>query len=256
MLRYDTIRIIGSDGQGLRCCRVLVAALVVLSFCACASLEYKTGMVDYKIGAYGPAVAYFNRAAKAGNPEAQNMLGWYWANGIGRTPKNVAQACNWYAKAADQGLPDAINNLALCYECPCIAQRDMNKAIALYTLAARKGNAKAQMSLARLGQPVPSADLVPRQPTKVTQEPVATYLVPQTAPQAAQAARGPPQLPEGSESSGGGLAALGEIAEVAVAIFAASKSYSTTPTPVFIPPPVSVHCTTQVLNQMALTNCN
>ena len=50
----------------------------------------------------------------------------------------AVDACNWYATAADKGLPDAINNLGACDQYPGFTQHDMNRAIALYTLAARK----------------------------------------------------------------------------------------------------------------------
>jgi TPR repeat protein len=123
--------------------RALCTAMIVLPLVACAGLaaaDYKVGMMDNNLGLTIPARNSFIKAAKGGNAEAKNMLGWYWANGLGHLPKDIIQACNWYAEAAVQGLADAIYNFGTCYEYPGFIQQDINKAIAQYTLAARKGN--------------------------------------------------------------------------------------------------------------------
>jgi Sel1 repeat len=145
--------------------RALSITLLALSLIACAALgasDYKLGMAYHHHGLYRYARASFAEGAHAGSAEAKNMLGWYWANGLGGLPKNVIQACDWYAEAARKGLADAINNLGACYEYPGFVQQDMTRAIELYTLAARKGNSNAQQNLARLGRPVPAPDLAPR----------------------------------------------------------------------------------------------
>ena len=48
-------------------------------------------------------------------PWGQNNLGYYYANGDGRGPKDYAEAVRWYSAAADQGLALAQNNLGYCY---------------------------------------------------------------------------------------------------------------------------------------------
>jgi TPR repeat protein len=48
------------------------------------------------------AVRWFLRAAEQGLAEAQNNLGWVYANGFG-VPKDKAEAARWYRKAAEQG---------------------------------------------------------------------------------------------------------------------------------------------------------
>ena len=161
----NTAGLIGSLGPWLRSCRVFCTAATALALIACAALaasHYKLGMAYHHHGVYRLARNHFVQGARAGDPEAKNMLGWYRANGLGGLPKNVIQACDWYAEAAREGLADAINNLGACYEFPGFVQQDMTRAIDLYTLAARKGNANAQGNLVRLGRPVPTADLAPR----------------------------------------------------------------------------------------------
>ena len=238
--------------QWLRICRAPCTALMVLPLIACAALgatDYKFGMAYHNHGLYWQAKNSFVEGARAGNANAQNMLGWYWANGLGHLPKNIVNACNWYATAADKGLPDAINNLGACYEYPGFAQHDMNRAIALYTLAARKGNSKAQENLVRLGRPVPPADLTPRQPVK-QEAPQPVRVVSQPQPVVREAS----QQPVSQDSSSGDKWVA--LAVAALNVFAASKGYGTAPAPVFIPPPaINVHCTSQMVGQTALTNC-
>ena len=52
--------------------------------------------------------------AEKGDADAQNELGFAYANGEG-VVKNEAEAVKWYRKAADQGDADAQNNLGFMY---------------------------------------------------------------------------------------------------------------------------------------------
>ena len=215
------------------------AALLALSLAACATTDYDAGMKANDMGLYRLAARDFNSGAKAGDPRSEFMLGYYWANGVlGKKWQNWGLACSWYKKAADQGLPAAINNLGACYECPCIVQHDVNRAIDLYTLAARKGEPHAQSNLVRLGRPVPPIDLAPPPKPVVRQQQVA-----EKPP--------PSRQSESDESSGSVLAA------VALFLTGAAAGYSAAqPQPRYFAPPVSVHCTTTSFGQMASTNCN
>lgn len=228
------------DIKGHPLCAVVI---FLLPLAGCATAFYANGMADYKIGWYTDAVRQFSIAAKHGDAKAQNMLGWLYANGLG-TPKNLGTACSWYAEAAKQGLPDGINNLAACYESPAFIQQDTKKAIALYTLAARKGQPQAQASLIRLGQPVPATDSAPGEPA----QPAAQQPVPQS-PSAPVVRQAPQNSASASSNSGSAWAAL---AVLATQVFAASKGYATAPAPAFAPP---VHCVTSGTGQLAFTNC-
>jgi len=227
------------------------AALLALSLGACGTTRYHQGMLDYKLGIYGVAVRNFNAAAKAGDPRAQFMLGWYWANGVGKTPKNFGQACAWYKKASDQGLPAAMNNLGACYECPCIMQHDINRAIALYTLAARKGEPHAQANLVRLGHSVPPVNPVSRV--------VRQQLVDETPQARADEEAGTTYVPPNQDQSASNESSASDwgaaLAIFLGAMFAASKEYAPPP-PSYFAAPMSIHCTTLAYGQMASTNCN
>jgi hypothetical protein len=230
-------------------------------------------MMDHDLGLYYLARINFTKAARAGKPEAQNMMGWYWANGLGHLPKDIVNACNWYAAAAEQGLADAMNNLGACYEYPGFMQQDIRKAITLYTSAARKGNVKARESLVRLERAVPPLDVVPPKPAKLLAQSQAQQVVQppsqhaspqpvqqvaqQSSQQASQPARRQISQQSVNEASniGSGLA---DVAVALLTIFVASKGYGYSPPPVFIPPPtINVHCASQLVGQTTvLTNCN
>jgi len=55
-------------------------------------------------------VALIKEAAESGNAVAQEMLGGYYAQGVG-VQKDTAQAIEWYTKAAAQGNQKAKNEL-------------------------------------------------------------------------------------------------------------------------------------------------
>jgi TPR repeat protein len=60
------------------------------------------------------AADWFNKAATQGSPEAMNRIGEMWAAGMNGAP-DPKEAANWYHKAATKGLAEAQFNLGLCY---------------------------------------------------------------------------------------------------------------------------------------------
>ena len=60
------------------------------------------------------AADWFSKAAAQGSPDAMDRLGELWAAGMNGSPDPKA-AANWYHKAATQGLAEAQYNLGLCY---------------------------------------------------------------------------------------------------------------------------------------------
>ena len=82
------------------------------------------------------AAILYARAAKKGNVEAQERLGYYEENGIG-LPQDIKDAIVWYTKAADEShyIP-AIMALAHLYEKDGkrekLCRADIKKAIDLY----------------------------------------------------------------------------------------------------------------------------
>ena len=60
-------------------------------------------------------LAQLQELAEAGNPAAQNDLGWIYQNGRG-VPQDDAEAVKWYRKAAEGGYAIAQDNLGWIYQ--------------------------------------------------------------------------------------------------------------------------------------------
>jgi uncharacterized protein len=64
---------------------------------------------DEKLAAY-----WYERAAEAGDPKAQNQIGFFYQIGLG-VPKNLALAAHWYQLSAAGGFATAKVNLGVAY---------------------------------------------------------------------------------------------------------------------------------------------
>lgn len=90
----------------------------------------------YVEGRYDEAAAAALPLAEAGVARAQLLMGFFHENGLG-VPADPAQAVAWYEKAAAQGQPQAIHNLARSHEMGELGlTQDKARARALYTQAA------------------------------------------------------------------------------------------------------------------------
>ncbi|MBD3728131.1 MAG: SEL1-like repeat protein [Sphingomonadales bacterium] len=85
------------------------------------------------------------RAAEAGDPVAQYVLGYVYQHGTG-AKKNAKKAQDWFEKSAAQG--NAAGETALAYFLLTQPNPDQQRALALYRAAAAQGYAKAQSHLA------------------------------------------------------------------------------------------------------------
>ncbi len=92
-------------------------------------------------------VYYLQKATELGNAEAQCNLGYYYEKGVG-LDKDIDKAIELYSLSANQGNSDAQLVLALYYENGDSVPKDIDKAIELFTLSANQGNSDAQLVLA------------------------------------------------------------------------------------------------------------
>jgi localization factor PodJL len=88
-------------------------------------------------------------AALAGNPAAEYELALRYTEGRGVAP-NLAEAVQWFERAANHGLAPAQYRLGSLYEKGQGVKKDLETARRLYTAAAEKGNGKAMHNLAVL----------------------------------------------------------------------------------------------------------
>jgi len=79
------------------------------------------------------------KAARAGDPEAQNQLGDAYALGEG-TVTNPKKAVEWYEKSAAQGQTDAMSSLGACKLSGDGAPKDVTEGARLISEAIKKGN--------------------------------------------------------------------------------------------------------------------
>lgn len=124
----------------------ITAAILALSL-LCAGLARAEDSADmaalrarslYVAGDAAGALALAQPLAEAGVPRAQLLLGLIYDRGDG-VPADPQKALEWIRKAADQGFPQALHNLAYAYEFGEYGLTiDMPKALSLYLQAAEK----------------------------------------------------------------------------------------------------------------------
>lgn len=133
---------------------------------------------------YRRALALYLQAAKAGDPQAQYIAGGMYFKGLGTVvdytrafellykaanngdstvesqkvlaqsfilgrgvPPNIEEALHWYTLAAEQGDPEALNEMGFIYFTGNGVEQDYDKAFELFSQAAYKGYLLAQYNL-------------------------------------------------------------------------------------------------------------
>ena len=84
---------------------------------------------------YGETRRWIHLSAKQGYAQAQDDLGWLYANGKGGLPRNYEQAVKWYRLAAEQGHAGAQHNLGHSYQKGYGVSQDYNEAKKWFQLA-------------------------------------------------------------------------------------------------------------------------
>lgn len=114
-------------------------------------LQYRLGQMLHTGTGTGKddvaAADYWERSAKLGNVNAQYALGKLWLDSGTGTPE---QAVAWISKAADGGNAAAQYVLAKLYRAGEYVERDISKAVELFTLSAEKKNEYAAYQLGRI----------------------------------------------------------------------------------------------------------
>lgn len=98
---------------------------------------------------YGQAMSWYERAARAGNAQAQFFMGVIAEKGL-RDGPDPETAVDWFEKAAQQGHADSQFRLGLAYRTGRGRAADPALAARWFGLAARQGLAEAQFNLARM----------------------------------------------------------------------------------------------------------
>lgn len=135
---------------------ILVAISASASLLTSCANHLELGVDAYNRGEYDKAAEHLDGLANSGNPSAQYHVGLLREGGLGSTPKNAAEAAQWYLRSAKQGYVPAMVRLANIQ----MAAGYEEQALSWYTLAARWGNDDAVTALTDLGRGVPPPDLL------------------------------------------------------------------------------------------------
>ncbi|MCX7010907.1 MAG: tetratricopeptide repeat protein [Kiritimatiellaeota bacterium] len=98
---------------------------------------------------YELAFASFEAAAKLGDAEAQNQIGYYYSRGLG-VERDDVKCAEWSGKSAEQGNAIGQFNLGLSYGNGRGVEKNGAKAAKLFQQAAEQGMSKAQIALGEL----------------------------------------------------------------------------------------------------------
>ena len=129
-------------GEGVKWYKKAMGLNDSLAHSNMARIYYR--MTDYKL-----AAQTLEKASKLGDTGADAMLGNMYLNGI-HFKKDYKKALVYIQKAVADDDPQALTNLAICYENSYGVARDMDRAIEFYKCGAAQGNEYAKRALERL----------------------------------------------------------------------------------------------------------
>ena len=123
-----------------------VAILFALGLCGAAQAGFPEGASAYNARNYTLAMREIAPLARAGNPDAQHLLGlmYYMGRGVARDYK---QAFAWHLKAAEQGKADAQYVVGAMYYTGNAVPQDQKHAVTWFRKAAEQGHGEAQHAL-------------------------------------------------------------------------------------------------------------
>lgn len=120
-----------------RISHIIALVLLALLICPTNADAQKRKKTDVK--AKQDSLTILNQLANSGDAAAQNTLAnWYYAGK--NVERDYSKAAHWWSLAAKKQNPDAVGNLALCYQLGRGLKADSAKAIGLYQKAIELGN--------------------------------------------------------------------------------------------------------------------
>jgi len=126
--------------------KLIIAITLALGVAGSACAGFTQGATAYNAKQYAQALKEIVPLAKAGNADAQHLLGlmYYMGRGVAR---DYAQALSWHRKAAEQGKADAQYVVGAMYYTGNAVAIDHKTAVYWFRRAAEKGHADAQHAL-------------------------------------------------------------------------------------------------------------
>lgn len=133
--------------------RLSLSALIFFSLVKTVwALDIDDAVHAMREGNFAEAYCILRTHAEDGDPEAQYNIGWMYLNGYGLAI-NDSLALEWWQRASDQGYVDATFSMAMLYSLgEGQVNKDMDKAIDLYLLAAQEGHEDAGLIITSMIQ--------------------------------------------------------------------------------------------------------
>ncbi|UGQ44771.1 tetratricopeptide repeat protein [Massilia endophytica] len=126
--------------------RIIVAIGVALGLQGSAIAGFAEGATAYNNKNYALAYKEILPLARAGNTEAEHLLGLMYYMGRG-VPQDYKQALVWHRKAAMKGKADAQYVVGAMYYTGNAVVQDHKQAVSWFRKAAEQGHAEAQQVL-------------------------------------------------------------------------------------------------------------
>jgi len=126
--------------------KLLLAIALALSLQLPAHAGFAEGASAYNARNYVLALKEINPLARAGNADAQHLLGLMYYMGRGVT-RDYKQAFAWHFKAAQQGKADAQYVVGAMYYTGNAVPQDQKHAVTWFRRAAEQSHAEAQHAL-------------------------------------------------------------------------------------------------------------
>lgn len=127
--------------------KLFVAITFALGLHATAHAGFTEGANAYNANNYALALKEITPLAKAGNADAQHLLGLMYYMGRG-VPQDYKQAFTWHQKAAVQGKADAQYVIGAMYYKGNAVPQDQKQAVYWFRKAAEQGHPEALYALA------------------------------------------------------------------------------------------------------------
>jgi hypothetical protein len=126
--------------------KIFVAIAFALGLQASAQAGFAEGASAYNARNYALALKEIVPLARAGNADAQHLLGLMYYMGRGVT-RDYKQAFSWHEKAAQQGKADAQYVVGAMYYTGNAVPQDQRHAVTWFRRAAEQGHGEAQHAL-------------------------------------------------------------------------------------------------------------
>ncbi|CDG83972.1 tetratricopeptide repeat protein [Janthinobacterium agaricidamnosum] len=126
--------------------KIILAIIFACGLQQAAQAGFAEGATAYNNKNYAVAYREILPLAKAGNADAEHLMGLMYYMGRG-VPQDYKQAMNWHRKAAVQGKADAQYVVGAMYYTGNAVIQDHKQAVVWFRKAAEQGHAEAQQVL-------------------------------------------------------------------------------------------------------------